>query len=200
MLYSLLIIHETKHYISNITSDLFVWDGQNMDTLTFSSSLTQSMKLAQFKDKTSIIVGTTCISPYQIIWDMLHSKSEESMIEYSDFKKKIKIFWEGILKPEYKFVPRICQTLYGKKTGLDYIDMIIKRWCQIDQSKSGTFIEKNTNKVNSTSYLYMIDYFVLGFQVMRYIELLKSKNILKDNMDDLEEFMYDCITMNIKSK
>lgn len=197
MLKSLHVLHGMCFYVSNISPDLFVWNGIDIDTLTFSPSITNSMKPAQLNNKTSIILGTNCVSPFQILWDMLHSKSEQDIIEYSEFKKKFQMFWEGILKPEYKFVPKICQKVYGDKTGLDYINFILNRWCKTFQTKSGIYIQKDPQKMLTSSYFFLIDYFGLGIQVIRYIELLKVKGILKNpEVVDLKDIIYDFITMS----
>lgn len=195
---SLKSMHEQRHYISNIVPNLFLWNGRDMDTLGFSPSITQFMKHAHEKDRTSIIIGTLCISPYQILWDMLHSKSEQELIEYSEFRKKMQTFWENILKPEFKFVPKICQKVYGERQGsLSYIDYCINRWCKVLEDKTPKMIEKSTIKVKSPAFLYSIDYFGLAIQVIRFVELLKTKNTTNNKIDytpEMKDFIYDALT------
>lgn len=199
VLKSLKSIHDQKHYVSNVVPQLFLWDEKSMDSLAFSPSLTTYLKPAHFKNRNSIIIGTQCISPYQILWDMLQSKSESEIVEYCEFKMKMRNFWENILKPEFKFVPKICQKIYGEKTGLDYLDYVITRWCKTFQLKQETMIEKSSQKVQCPSFLYMIDYFGLAIQVVRYVELLKAKSSNKTEIDYtpfMKDFLYKAILMD----
>lgn len=190
-------IHETRHYISNVSPDLFIWNGVDIDTLTFSPLICQALKPAHFKERSSIIIGTNCISPYQIIWDMLHSKNESEILEYKEFKEKFSLFWEKIMKPEYKFVPKLCQKIYGEKTGLNYVDFILNRWCKIEKLTGSLMVERNVSKVRSSSFLYSIDYFGVAIQVIRYVELLKiNKVACADYTPYIRDFLFDAITMN----
>ena len=198
-------MHEQRHYISNIVPNLFLWNGTDMDTLSFSPSITQFIKHVYEKDRMSIIIGTFCISPYQILWDMLHSKNELELIEYNEFRKKMQTFWENILKPEFKFVPKLCQKIFGEKNGsLSYIDYCINRWCKVLDDKTPKMIEKNNAKVKSQLFLYSIDYFGLAIQMIRYVELLKMKdpntNQKIDYTPEMKDFIYDALTMNYQPK
>ena len=194
---SLKSMHEQRHYVSNIVPNLFLWNGHDIDTLSFSPSITQFMKHVHEKERTSIIMGTFCISPYQILWDMLHSKSEQDLIEYSEFRKKMQTFWENILKPEFKFVPKICQKVYSERQGsLSFIDYCINRWCKVLEDKTPKMIEKSTIKVKSPAFLYSIDFFGLAIQIIRFVELLKTKNTTNQKIDytpEMKDFIYDAL-------
>jgi hypothetical protein len=188
-------VHNQKLYFTNISHNLFVWDNNNINTLTFAPHVTQICKKANFNGRQTIIFGTTCISPYQIIWDMLHSTSEKIEIDYSEFKSNLKCFWEKVLKLEYKFIPLICQEMYGKYNGLDYIDAMIQKWCILETKDKKLYVKKCTNKIDCPPYLYQIDRFALGIIVYNYtMYVQKIQNNVKIP-EYLNKYIYNCIIM-----
>ena len=201
-------IHSHNLYVSNIAPASILWDGNDINTLSFSSNLPQQMKKAVFQNQKSIIIGTQCISPYQIIWDMMHSKYELDDIEYTEFKRKLKMFWENTVKAEFCLVPSLCQSIYGKHTGQNYLDYVIKKWCVIKQEDGKTYIHKSTSKVTPVDNLYMIDWFCLGVQIVRYLEILNNDvkkttsatDYFQGYPKDLMNLIYKCITMEVNDE
>lgn len=165
-----------------------------MDGGCFGSAIAHTMCKAIFNDK-SIILGTTFISPFQVLWDMLNSKYEKDEIEYVDFKEKLMMFWCRVLKKEYKYIPDVCQFYYGMKTGLDYMDYVICKWCVIKKKRGKTFVVKDNKHVMEPSYIYGIDWFCLGIMLDRYIETIVEKNESLDPPANLTQLVYKCLVM-----
>jgi len=203
-------IHGLKLYISNITPTLFLWNEKDIDTLAFSADLLHNLKRTSLVSKKSIIIGTQCISPYQVLWDMMHSKYERDEIEYPEFKRKLKVFWESIMKADFALVPGLCQTIYGKKTGLNYLDFVINKWCDVKQINGKAHVIKSTRKILPTENLYMIDWFCLGIQIVRYLEILRNEarngTVLprEDKFEgypkELDALVFKCITMEVNDE
>jgi len=184
------ILHTKKYFIPELRPDLFTWntEKQNIETLSFSPSLTSAMKSSNVCD-TSLIVHHAIISPFHVLWDMLHSKYETPMIEYKEFKRKFLIFWESILanKHDFKDLPNFCQNIFGKHTGEDFVDYILIKFCVIESDDDKHYIVKDPVKIKNKDYIEKLDWFALALIIKKYHDIL--------NLDPLSsEFIFKCIS------
>jgi len=184
------ILHTKQYYIPDLKPELFTWNAekQNIELLSFSPNLTSTMKLSDDMES-SLIMHHGIISPFHVLWDMLHSKYETHMVEYKEFKKKFLIFWESIIasKQELKDLPNFCQNIFSKHTGEDFVDYILIKFCTIESDDDKHYIIKDPVKMKNKNYIERTDWFGLAVIIKQYHEML--------NIDPLtSQFIFKCIS------
>jgi len=186
------LLHVKNMVVSDVKPDLFTWDEKkrNIDTLSFSPMITNMMKPVN-TDEQTLIMSRSIISPFHVLWDMLHSKYEAPMVEYKEFKKKFVIFWESIIKNRQTFqnLSNFCQTIYGKFKGEDYIDFIIIKFCVIDTQEGKHYVIKDPVKLKNNDYIQKLDWFALAIVIWSYYDNL--------GLDMLSShFIFECISFD----
>ena len=162
-------------------------------------SVLNNIRLASFKNMTSIIQGCTIISPYQILLDMLCSKFEHAENEMNEFKIKMMKFWSMILKQEYKHVPDVCQFYQSLHKGSsDYVDTILCRWCKLrqDSNLNKTYVVKDPRLLLKTDLFRCMDWFAFGVTIDELLEKILEKDPKMSPRKELTQTIYDCLCMN----
>jgi hypothetical protein len=126
----------------------------------------------------SIIMGSSIVSPYQVLHDILSSRYECDEIPYDTFKTKFAHFWGRVLPVEYRHVPDVCQfyhEMYNPdNTNGDYIDTIIKRWCIIN--KDDIVLKDPKKLVEDPQLFYKVDWFAFAMVLDGWIEQVVEKD------------------------
>lgn len=125
----------------------------------------------------SIIMGSTIVSPYQVLCDILSSKYECDEIPYETFKTRFMHFWGRVLPPPYRHVPDVCQFYYemyhSSSNNDDYVDSFIKRWCVISD---GQVIKDPSKLLNDSEMLFKVDWFAFVMVLDMWIEQVVERD------------------------
>ena len=134
------------------------------------------------------IIGSTIASPLQIILEMLNSKVEANMIDFDDFKTKMRNFYMRMMHPGFKDVFDVCQRYYGLVNGAqDYVDYIIKKFTVFENGK----INKLASPSKALIYIKDIDWFSFG--LMCHKKIIVSSDMTKPPSQWLINFITSCL-------
>lgn len=124
----------------------------------------------------SIIMGSTIVSPYQVLCDILSSKYECEEIPYDTFKTRFTHFWGRVLPPEHRHIPDVCQfyhEMHRADSDQDYVDALIKRWCVI---KDGQVIKDPSKLLNDSEMLFKVDWFAFAMVLDTWMEQVMERD------------------------
>jgi hypothetical protein len=134
------------------------------------------------------IIGSTIASPLQIILEMLNSKVEANMIDFDDFKTKMRNFYMRMMHPGFKDVLDVCQRYYGLVNGAqDYVDYIINKFTVFENGK----INKLASPSKALIYIKDIDWFSFG--LMCHKKIIASSDMTKAPSQWLINFITSCL-------
>lgn len=178
-------LHEVGYVLWNL-SPRSIYYGDNGSSPRFGPACLISMRKQNFKDfKTSIIHGSTIVSPMQILLDMLSSRFEAETIPFADFKANFSKFWHRVLHPEFRHVPDVVSCYHSLKDGsTDYLDHLLCRWLTISTEKNVRVIVKDPTPLLKPAILCCVDWFALGITLDGYVEALLEKESPPKDLTD----------------
>jgi hypothetical protein len=161
---------------------LFNIHGKSINRVAFSPQIILNAHPIDTERNQSIIMGSTIVSPYQVLHDILSSKYECDEIPYDTFKTKFSHFWGRVLPVDYRHVPDVCQFYhemqmqnYNEMQKTDYIDVIIERCCVIKDD--GNMVLKDPKKlVDDKELLFKVDWFAFAMVMDGWIEQVVERD------------------------
>ena len=176
-------VHDAGYVLWNISPRSIYYGpgggGKNNKQVKLGPNIVIPMRKQSFADfRGSVILGSTIVSPIQVLIDMLASRYEQDLVPFSEFKAKFSGFWPRTLPKEFRHVPDIVSCYHSMKDGsTEYLDHLFCRWLTVKAEKKKTerFIVKDPATLLKPAVLCCVDWFALGVTLDGYVEALLEK-------------------------
>jgi hypothetical protein len=173
-------VHDAGYVLWNISHRSIYYGhltGGKSKQVKLGPNIVIPMRKQSFADfKGSVILGSTIVSPIQVLIDMLSSRYEQDLVPFSEFKAKFSGFWPRTIHKDFRHVPDIVSCYHSMKDGsTEYLDHLFCRWLTIKTEKNARFVVKDPGALLKPAVLRCVDWFALGVTLDGYVEALLEK-------------------------